>query len=525
MSILGRSCLLALIVFAPAATRVQNAGADDDLAATIARVDFFLQQNEVDGVSREPRELPNESEEVRLSVVPQLLAYLDLRRAAGGRGYDDDIVARADYLLMRQPAITTATAFDGMLGYALLGAWEATGQVAYRDAALPIVQRCLLLSGSQLTLNWGLMGAMALARWHRLTGDPLAAQKVSGVIHSLAPWQNADGSFPHYCAGTRDMHYTSWMSQELLLIRAELALPTIDPLLDLTLPFLEAHVDPLGVPVYGLFCTRRGGARCGDVFYSRGSGCNDYDTRGWINELGYLAFVLEGRSTGVQRTVMDFLGSLERDGAWRDKWAFPPLPGDPIYVWANGDPSVIRTSIIFWSLAALLQRRGASPIAVIPPPGEPRTPLDDGDGPIVPGDADPAARTPVAPATLAAAADQVSPFLDGRRLALAAAPESRQGGLAAASAPAALTITDVVLRPAHGIEIRFVSARGGPVRLAIHDVAGRAIGSAEAQTAAGAGAIHWDGRTHSGTHVPPGAYFARLRCAEEVATSRIVVLR
>ena len=518
----GRHRLLASLILAASALAARPAAAavsTVDLAAMVDRINFFMQRHEVDGVTRETRVLPNEPEEVRLSVIPQLLAYVELKRAAGWRGYDADIIARADFLIAHQSSITSGTAFDGMLGDALIAAWEATGRVEYRDAALPILQRCLVLSGQQMTLNWGLMGAMALARWYRLTGDESAELKTATVLQSLHAWQNADGSFPHFCIGTKDMHYTSWMTQELLLVRAQLAHPAIEPLLEGTRPFLEAHVGPQGEPFYEMFCTHEGG--CAEVLYSRGGGCNDYDTRGWVNELGYLLVALEGRDTGVQDQVWSFLRSLERDGGFRDKWSYHPLPGDPIYVWATGDPSVIRTSVLFWSLASLLRQRGVSPIAVIPPPSEPRPPREG--GPPSPCDSDPAARTPV---LRAAAADRTSPFLDGRRLALLAEPDCPgAAGEAVATPPAALTLGTVVARPGRGLEIGFFAARGAPIRLSIHDVAGRAIAGVEAQASAGSNVIRWDGRTQTGTPVPPGAYFIRLRSGDAVARGRVVVVR
>jgi hypothetical protein len=504
---IARAFLLAIALAGPSAARAQTA----ELAATVGRIDAFMQRHEVDGVTRETRVLPNETEEIRLSVVPQLLAYHELWRAAGGHGHEEDIVARADFLVVHQPAITTNTAFDGMLGYALLGAWEATGRAEYRDAALPIVLRCLTLTGNQLTLNWGLMGAMTLARWHRLTGDAAATLKVDATLRTLPGWQNGDGSFPHYCAGTRDMHYTSWMTQELLLVRAEMAHGLIDVLVSRALPFLEHNVDVAGEPQYGWFCTKRTG--CALVYWSRGAGCNDYDTRGWINELGYLAYALEGRPAGVQERVLGYLAALEGEGAWRDKWRYPPEAYDPIYVWASGDPSVIRTSVVFWSLAALLGRRTGAPVAALPAPhGSDFGSADPGLG------ADLAAFAP---------ADPVSPFLDGRRLArLATAGGPGEGGAATdGDGPAPLEVEALRSRADGGVELRFVAPRAGAARLSIHDVAGRRIAVVESPAGEASGVFRWDGRDAAGAPVRPGIYFARLSCGDARATARIAVLR
>ena len=53
------------------------------------------------------------------------------------------------------------------------------------------------------------MVAMATAEYWRLTGDAQAEQKTRDVVAQLAPYQNPDGSFPHWCLGSRDIHYTA----------------------------------------------------------------------------------------------------------------------------------------------------------------------------------------------------------------------------------------------------------------------------------------------------------------------------
>src|SRR5262245_66628338 len=69
----------------------------DPLAGMIHRVDAFLHRAEAEGVTRDPRSFGNASEEIRLSVVSQLLAYCELYRAFPSAAHYQDIVARADF--------------------------------------------------------------------------------------------------------------------------------------------------------------------------------------------------------------------------------------------------------------------------------------------------------------------------------------------------------------------------------------------------------------------------------------------
>jgi hypothetical protein len=99
-----------------------------------------------------------------------------------------------------------------MLGYALLGAYEETGDPASLAAAQGIAERLSAIPEYQLILNGGLLAAMAFARHHRLTGDSETGRKARIVLASLPYFQNRDGSFPHWCQGSRDVHYTGWMA-------------------------------------------------------------------------------------------------------------------------------------------------------------------------------------------------------------------------------------------------------------------------------------------------------------------------
>jgi hypothetical protein len=63
------------------------------------------------------------------------------------------------------------------------------------------------------------MVAMATAEYAALTGDAISRTKTHDIVSQLAPYQNDDGSFPHWCFGSKDIHYTGWMAMELMHIR------------------------------------------------------------------------------------------------------------------------------------------------------------------------------------------------------------------------------------------------------------------------------------------------------------------
>ena len=449
------------------------------LHGLLLRMDQFLHAQEVEGVTRDPRSLGNPPEEIRLTVVPQLLGYRELYRTYPNPIHYRDIVERADYLLYHVSEATSGGATDGMLATALLAAWEVTGDARYREGAQPIIDRAMRLGGFQARLNWGLMSAMALAEYARLTHDAAAAAKASEIVSLVALDQAEDGSFPHYCPGTRDVHYSAWMSMELVLIARSLPDPVVQQCLSRLGGFLHGRIDPQGVTHY----QEDLGGGLAAHFYSLGSGCGiDYDTRGWVNELGYLALLFAKRGDARYTPVMNRLWSLEDRGAFADKWAYFPTLEDPIYPWGSSDRSVIRTSVIFWSLASLY--------------AEPT--LMASSGPV-------AADVPMA--------EGPAP-----ELALAGAmPESDAG----ASAGAAME--GVWPNPTPGpCDVQFRSVPGEQTRVEVFDATGRRV-RALAPASSSRARIHWDGRDEQGARVGRGLYFVRLTGAAGAQTMRVVV--
>jgi hypothetical protein len=505
----------------------------------LRRIDRFLRRGEADGVTLDPRSLQNPPEEIRLSVVPQLLGYCELYRVSLSKAHYADIVARGDFLARHFETITSQTAADGMLGYALLSAYEITGDPRYWMPAATIVQRSLELRGFGLKLNWGLMAALALAKYHQLDGDPQALARAREIVRGVALSQNGDGSLPHLCEGTKDVHYTAWMSMELIQLYAILKDPLIPRMLTGTYGFMRERMGEDGVTRY------EDPPELGHAgyFYSPANGCRgDYDTRGWVNELGYQAILFDHFADARYRAAMEQLLRLEDRGSFPDKWGYFPDPDDPIHPWAAGTHSVIRTSVVFWSLAALYadrEKRGparyfdAQVAAVLPEgsaqAGEAVSVIEalGGGFPFSPGgvflgeavpDTMPST-VPAAPEAPDAPAAEVS--APGGEASISSSVPSGAAG------EQGLSLALLVSGSARGAAtIRFSLSERDQVSLRIYDVAGKGVRELW-RGAAGPGANHvvWDGRDDTGRGAPSGLYFVRLATRGGAQSARLLWLR
>jgi hypothetical protein len=446
----------------------------DPLPRVLARAEQFFSLRAPGAILRDPRLVVHEPEEIRLNITAQLLAYCELYAHTGDPRHLEAVILRADFLVARLDEIRTYSAFDGMLGYALLSAYAATGDPAYKAPVETIVARCKQLAGWDNTLNWGLMCAICLSEVHAQAGDEDARTKVIAIINSLRTYQNENGSFPHYCPHSIDVHYTAWMGTELMLVERNLDYPPIGQLLAGIRSFLAERIDATGVPSYES-CDHEQNCRS---YYSRASGCpEDYDTRGWINELAYHAVILRPVGSHDYYDVMDFLVATGTEGGYPDKWDFLPPAEDPIHIWATGSPSVLRTSLVFWLMAAL-QRGGFN------------------------GDPPPPRMPPLPP------------------LSLARIPASPSTNLI-------LPLDPVILNPTSGAPIvRFALPAAQVVHLSIHDVSGRVVRElAGSELAAGQHEIAWDGRNGAGATAARGIYFCRLDAGHEVRTRKIALVR
>lgn len=442
----------------------------DPLMPLLQRIDAYFQAFEVDGVVLDSRWVISATEAARLSVIPQLLGYAELHRALPTPRLREDIVQRADYLSNRFQEFRSGTVFDGMLAYAMLEAFTATGDSAYLERGDEVLAELRGIPDREYILNGGLMAAMAFAKHHRLTGDAESERRVRLALSTLPAYQHPDGSFPHWCAGSRDVHYTAWMANELIWIQRQLDDPAITPTLERMRDFLEQRVSVRGVTSYQAPCPGHSG--CTDYYYSIATGCGqDYDTRGFINELGYHALLFDRFRSPRYRPLMEFMDSLEDGGTVPDKWDYPVPPTDPYYPWANADTSVLNTSLMLWSLGSVVTGRMGTPVA------------------------------------------------SAREL-----PAAVRAVVQGAEAPARPRVAP---NPARGIcSIHFALPRAGEVALEVLDVAGRRVRRVlGGRLEAGEHRVRWDRDDDAGRPCPSGLYFVRLHDGPRSASAPVLVIR
>ena len=330
----------------------------DPLVPLIGRLHRYFRTHEVQGVTMDSRYAISPSEAIRMGVVSQLLGYAELEKVRPGRRYRREIRAHADFLITRLDTVRSHSPFDGMLGYSLLQAYERTGDPAYLRAGRLVVDELKAIPTWQCVLNGGLMVAMATADWANLTGDDVARRKTADILVQLAGYQNVDGSFPHWCGGSEDIHYTGWMAEELVLLQRMTHDASIEPTLARMRGFIEGRLDSTGRSHYEGPCVDDPREGCVRYYDSQRSGCSyDYDTRGWTVEPAYNAQLLSHFRSPTYRAVMRFLLTLEDGGTFSDKYGYIPPPSDPEYPWSIADTSVANMSINFWVLATTLNGR------------------------------------------------------------------------------------------------------------------------------------------------------------------------
>lgn len=465
--------LLALLaVAAPRAARAW----DDPLAPMLRRMDRYLQLNQQEGgVTMDWRYSVSASEEIRQSVVCQLLAYVELYRLDPRPRLRVEIVRHADFMIGRLADIRSYTPFDGMLAYSLLAAYEVTGVQRFHDVGQQVSDDMLAIPTWQCKLNGGLMVAMAMAEDVHLTGNPAAAQKIHDIFAGMEYLQNPDGSFPHWCDESRDIHYTGWMGMEMIHIRRYVQDARLDAFLPSMTTFLESRIQPDGRASYQDYCPEVPGDTC--YYYSRATGCSyDYDSRAWTVEPSYCALIFDVMGSWKYPIVMDFLASLENGGTFKDQYAYWPPPSDPEYPWTIADTSVVNMSIIFWALSTQVAERIARGVPV-------DLQLDD----LI--DTTETPPPPPPPAPLARP--------------LVAEPNPARAGCT----------------------LRYALAAQGEGSLAIYDASGRRVRVLErGSLAGGAHAPVWDGRDDDGRPLPGGVYFARLRAGAHDETRRIALV-
>lgn len=459
----------------PRLARAAPAAWEDPLAPMIRRIDHYLQEFQVDGVTMDWRYSVIPSEEIRQSVVCQLLAYVELSRLDARTRLRMEIVRHADFLLGRLDEVRSFSPFDGMLAYGLLAAYEITHEQRFLDAGTLMMTDLLAIPTYQCVLNGGLMVAMATAEYWRLTGDARAGQKTHDIVAQLVPYQNEDGSFPHWCHGSRDIHYTAWMAMELVHIDRMIEDSYIEPFLSTMSAFLERRIALDGRANYEEPCPDV--PDCTLYYYSRATGCDyDLDSRGWTVEPAYCGLLFDRQGSPKYQPVMSFLDSLEEGGTLADLYGYWPPPSDPEYPWTIADTSVVNMSVILWALSTTVAGRieRGVPVDLV---------LDD----LI----DTTGVTPPPPVV-----HEATP--------LAVQPNPAPGGCM----------------------LRFSLAAPRQGALTVFDASGRKVRTLKSGAfAPGENASHWDGRDDAGRAVPQGVYFALLSLDQGVQTRRFALLR
>lgn len=366
----------------------------------VATEQFLRETKTADGISPDVRDTPFPTEVMRLNIAPQLLGYLELHRYEGSDAALLEAQARGEYLIANFDQVVRKKSYDGMIAYALLSLYEKIPLDAYRAHAKVILDQLVTLPREKRQLNTGLMAAMGFARALSLEWDPLYFHAFSETILDLASHQNADGSFPHAYGGV-DLHYSAWMVMQLVLIERDLArvvvpkarkgVPSWAPSLQTVRLKLKQSLGALsgfvgsrisnrpdldyaaGEPRYHDRVCEEVEAKapdvtpltCREVYYfgTKTAKRAEYDSRGWSNELGYHVFTLVSpMSRGIKkakdkaRHVLSFMTSISVQGRYPDKWRYPvdAVLNPEQAPFATKAESTIRSSIIFWSLAASL---------------------------------------------------------------------------------------------------------------------------------------------------------------------------
>jgi hypothetical protein len=520
----------------------------------LKRVERFLAAHEVDGVMLDSRYALDPTEVVRLTATCQLLGYVELDRTLPRPHFKRAVGCAADYLAARFDIVRSGTVFDGMLGYAFLEAYEVTGNARDLEYGARVVAELEGIPRSEYILNGGLMAAMAFAKYGKLTGDATATSLAHQILAGVPQYQHVDGSFPHWCACSRDVSYTDWMSMELILIERDLSDPVIEPMLDGTRRFMEERIDGNGHTSYEAPCADYPG--CVQYYYSIATGCDiDYDTRAFTNEVGYSALLFDHTQSARYAPLMAFADAIEDGGVWADKWAFWPPPSDPYYPWTVADTSVSNISTNFWSLASTLSGRADvaasaqawdeedasdDPYAGLSP-----EPSDVARAPITGVDARRATRDEAnadaqstAPARRSAvdarlaAGERPENFCDGvdaapaLTSAAAGSRAARPSGVAWADDAARGVTLEWTPSPSRIARLRLSLSRPRVVTWSVWDVAGRRVRRLPAALFdAGAHDLTWDGRDEAGRACAGGVYFAAADADGRRAVARFALGR
>lgn len=296
--------------------------------------DYLMRNKNSQGITPDPRNIQPYSEYVRLNIVTQAGGYLNLYEATGKQVYLQEAQSRLGYMAnSMQLGSLTGGPFDGMMGYVFLQGGQDLHNAYFRSKGLQLADSCLTMP--YLTLDPGYMCDMVLAKAYNITNDVRYVNKLRESTAETATRQYSSGGFPHWNqkAGA-SANYTAWMIEESYMIRQS---DPMNPDLDTTIlnsrNFLKGLVNADGslhkVP-------------------------GEPDGVG-ISTLSSISYALQGLGeNATAQNVLQFLFRKQftgvNSGAYADGWE----NDNPNDYWTVTEPSVLRTSLVFWDLSNIL---------------------------------------------------------------------------------------------------------------------------------------------------------------------------
>lgn len=376
------SPLLVAATFATALSQISAARADTETERIKTRIEsevrsleeFLRAGRDESGITPDRRDTPYQTEVMRLNVAPQLLGYLELHKASGNATHLQEAVARGDYLIRNLKSVLRRRLYDGMIAYAFLQLHEQTQELRFLKAGQDVNRYLMDYDDREIRLNTGLMTVMGFAQQYRLKPDAKLLKRIRELLVLLKSDQNPDGSFAHAHGGV-DTHYSAWMAMQLVLIQRSLGpgvlKQEIDAVQEPLAKFLSERVRTTeaggfaaGEPRYEeTVCKAPDQPRtCRKVYFYGTKTANrpEYDSRGWSNELAYHVLVQAhpalANNAAKTESILDFMGSVKNQVAYPDKWRYPvdAIANPDQGPFGNQSRSVLRTSVVFWTLAVTL---------------------------------------------------------------------------------------------------------------------------------------------------------------------------
>ncbi len=329
---------VSIVLKEPISTTTINLPCTNPLSCSVAdqlskTSDYLMRNKKGLTFTPDPRDIQPFSEYVRLTLDTQAGGFLNLYAITKKTTYLSEAEQRLNYIYSLGPKALNNSPFDGMTAYFFLQASELVPNSLYRYYGLKITDECLTFP--LLTVDPGYMCDMALAKAYKITNDKKYLPILRSTTADIASRQYDNGGFPHwYQSAGPSANYTAWMIEEAYLIRAS------DP-----------NNPDLDVPILNSRNFLKGLVNAdGSVHVVPG----EPDGVG-MSTLSSIAYGLQGLGeNATAQKVLQFLFSKQftglNSGAFADDWQ----NDNPNDYWTVTEPSVLRTSLIFWDLSNIL---------------------------------------------------------------------------------------------------------------------------------------------------------------------------